>query len=101
MIKMFLPIVDGFLCFMQKQLEAIESEVSRKLYKLFLTKFGGNQSAFARASECSETTVRRVFGNKQRMTLSLLLRFCNALEIDASEILAGVRLFKSDPQTTK
>jgi hypothetical protein len=44
-------------------------------------KFDGNKSKFAKASSCSETTIRRVFRNKQRMTVDLLLQFCFSLEI--------------------
>ncbi|RYG47509.1 MAG: XRE family transcriptional regulator [Chitinophagaceae bacterium] len=77
---------------MHKQFEALENDLSQKLYKVFLQKFEGNQSAFARASYCSETTVRRVFNNKQRMTLGLFLRFCYALQLDASEILKSVQI---------
>ena len=42
---------------------------------------------FANASECTETTVRRVFLHKQRMTLNLFLRFCFALEINPIDLL--------------
>lgn len=77
---------------MQKQLEQIEKELTERLYKLFLAKFNGNQSAFARASNCSETTIRRVFQNKQGITINLLLRFCSALDVDVTEILKGFTL---------
>lgn len=77
---------------MQKQLEKIEKELSQRLYKLFLAKFDGNQSAFARASNCSETTVRRIFQNKQGITLNLLMRFSYALDVSVVELLAGFQL---------
>ena len=71
---------------MQNQFEQIEAQLVTKIYKEFLVKFDGNKSKFAKASLCSETTVRRVFLNKQRMTVDLLLRFCTALEIDVIEL---------------
>ncbi len=71
---------------MLEHFEQIEKEVVNKIYKLFLEKFNGNNSKFAQASDCSETTVRRVFRSKQRMTLNLLLRFCNSLEIDIKAV---------------
>ena len=71
---------------MQNSFEQIEAQLVTKIYKEFLVKFDGNKSKFAKASACSETTVRRVFLNKQRMTLDLLLRFCSALEIDVIEL---------------
>lgn len=71
---------------MQKKIEQIEAQLVTKIYKEFLVKFDGNKSKFAKASSCSETTVRRVFLNKQRMTVDLLLRFCAALEIDVIKL---------------
>jgi len=75
-----------FLCSMQKQIEHIEAEIVQRLYKTFLEKFNGNKSEFARASKCSETTVRRVFGSKQRMTIDLSLRMCYALGIEIENL---------------
>ena len=75
---------------MLEHFEHIEKEVVNKIYKLFLEKFNGNNSKFALASDCSETTVRRVFRNKQRMTLNLLLKFCNALEIEIKDLFSDI-----------
>jgi DNA-binding Xre family transcriptional regulator len=72
---------------MQNYFEQIETELVNRLYKEFLIKFDGNKSKFAKASLCSETTVRRVFRNEQRMTVDLLIRFCIALEMKASDLL--------------
>lgn len=72
---------------MQNYFEQIEAELVNRLYKEFLIKFDGNKSKFAKASLCSETTVRRVFRNEQRMTVDLLIRFCIALEMKASDLL--------------
>jgi len=77
---------------MQKQMEQIEIELVKRIYKLFLSKFNGNKSEFAKAANCSETTVRRVFRNEQRMTINLLLRFCLALSIEANEIFEGINI---------
>ncbi len=79
---------------MQKQIEQIEAELVERIYKLFLDKFNGNKSEFARASKCSETTVRRVFGSKQRMTIDLSLRMCYAVGIDILELFEGISLKK-------
>lgn len=70
---------------MLKQVEQKEVELVERIYKIFLTKFNGNKSEFARAAQCSETTVRRVFRNEQRMTVNLFLRFCIVLEVDVKE----------------
>ncbi len=71
---------------MQSPFEQIEAKLVNRVFKEFLVKFDGNKSKFAKASSCSETTVRRVFLNKQRMTVDLLLRFCYALEIDIIQL---------------
>ena len=71
---------------MQNNFEQIEIKLVNKLYKIFIEKYDGNKSKFAKASKCSETTVRRVFSSKQRMTLDLFLRFCYALEINVQQI---------------
>jgi transcriptional regulator with XRE-family HTH domain len=55
-------------------------------------KFDGNKSKFAKASSCSETTIRRVFRNKQRMTVDLLLQFCFSLEIDIIQLFKDVEI---------
>ena len=75
---------------MQNQVDQIEVELIERIYKLFLKKFDGNKSEFARASKCTETTVRRVFKNEQGITINLLLRMCHALNINPNELFEGV-----------
>ena len=75
---------------MQKHLEEIELELVARIYKEFLVKFNGNKSEFAKASNCSETTVRRVIRNEQRMTVELFLRYCFALNKNINEIFEGI-----------
>lgn len=77
---------------MQEQTKKIEAELNQRIYKHFLVKFNGNKSAFARAAECTEGTVRRVFRNQQSITFNLLLRFCFALEIEVTELVQGLKL---------
>jgi len=88
--RKFFSLLLYFLCLMQNSFEQIEAQLVTKIYKEFLVKFDGNKSKFAKASSCSETTVRRVFLNKQRMTLDLLLRFCSALEIEVVELFKNI-----------
>lgn len=86
---------------MQKHLEQIELELVARIYKEFLVKFYGNKSEFAKASNCSETTVRRVFRNEQRMTVDLFLRFCFALGKDVNEIFEGINILNTnEPKTS-
>lgn len=77
---------------MHNHFEEIEIKLVKKIYKNFLIKFDGNKSKFAKASFCSETTVRRVFNSKQRMTLELFLRFCYALEINVQQIFKDIEI---------
>lgn len=77
---------------MHKHIEQIEHELVKRIFKEFLLKFNGNKSEFARAALCSETTVRRVFRNEQRMTVDLLLRFCFALRIDIHKLFEGIKI---------
>lgn len=79
---------------MQKQMEEIEIELVKRIYKEVLLKFNGNKSEFAKSAQCSETTVRRVFRNEQRMTLNLLLRFCIALEKNIDDLFDGINILK-------
>jgi DNA-binding Xre family transcriptional regulator len=79
---------------MQKQLEQIEIEIVQRIYRLFLVKFNGNKSEFARASQCTETTIRRVLRNEQGITINLLLRLCVALEIEVGELFDELPLKK-------
>lgn len=75
---------------MQKQVDQIEVELIQRIYKLFLEKFNGNNSAFAEASQCSETTIRRIFRSEQGVTINLFLRMCHALNVDASDLFKGL-----------
>lgn len=81
---------------MQKQLEKIEIELAKRIYKLFMEKFNGNKSAFARASECKETTIRRIFRYEQGITVNLLFRLANALEVNATDLLKDFTIEKED-----
>ena len=89
-VNIIIKIVVYFLCSMQKQMEEIEIELVKRIYKEVLVKFNGNKSEFAKSAQCSETTVRRVFRNEQRMTVDLFLRFCFALNKNINEIFEGI-----------
>lgn len=84
---------------MHKSFEEIETELVNRIYKLFLIKYEGNKSEFARISQCSETTVRRVFRNEQRMTLNLFLRFCTALDIQIEQIFRDIEFPEKQSST--
>ena len=75
---------------MLKQLDKIEEELIQKIFKLSIEKFNGNNSLFARMSNCSEGSIRRIFKNEQKMTFHMLLKLCYGLEIDLKDILAEI-----------
>jgi transcriptional regulator with XRE-family HTH domain len=79
---------------MQKQLENIEIELSQRIYKLFLSKFDGNKSAFARAAGCNETTIRRILRNEQGITFNLLLIIAFALEVSVNDLIKSLEIKK-------
>jgi plasmid maintenance system antidote protein VapI len=77
---------------MQKQLEKIEIELAQRIYKLFMVKFEGNKSAFAKASQCNETTIRRILRNQQGITINLLIRLAYALETTVNDLLMDFKI---------
>ena len=81
---------------MQKQLKKIEIELAQRIYKLFIVKFDGNKSAFAKASECNETTIRRIFRNEQGITINLLIRMAFALDVSVTDLLKDFKIEKED-----
>jgi plasmid maintenance system antidote protein VapI len=81
---------------MQNKLEKIEIELAQRIYKLFLEKFDGNKSAFARAAQCKETTIRRIFRNEQGITINLLLRLAFALNTPIADLLKDFDIKKEE-----
>lgn len=77
---------------MQKSIENIEAEVIDRIYKIFITKYNNNKSAFAKASGCSETTIRRVLRKEQGITINLLLRISLALDTTVSKLFEDLTI---------
>ncbi|MDB5228913.1 MAG: hypothetical protein JWN78_3106 [Bacteroidota bacterium] len=77
---------------MQSQLDKVKDEVTERIHKLFMTKFGGNKLQFAKASGCNEKTIRLLFDEGQGMTLNLLFKLAFALDVTPSELLDGLSL---------
>ncbi|NRT15275.1 plasmid maintenance system antidote protein VapI [Flavobacterium sp. 28A] len=77
---------------MEKKVEKIELELVDRIYKLFIAKFNGNKSAFAKASSCSETTIRRVLRYEQGITVNLLLRMATALDTNISQLFENLNI---------
>jgi len=79
---------------MQQQLDKLQVEVTKRVYKLFMEKFAGNKLQFAKAAGCDEKTLRLLFEQGQGMTLNLLFKLAYALEVSPSELLDGLTLKK-------
>jgi plasmid maintenance system antidote protein VapI len=79
---------------MEKATEKIELELTERIYKLFLEKYSGNKSAFARACKCRESTIRRILGNQQGITINLLIRISSALDTTVSELFKDLYIKK-------
>lgn len=72
---------------MQSKIDKIEEEIIQRIFKLALEKFDGNNSLFARKANCSEASIRRIYSGKQRMTLNMLLKLCEALEVEMRDVV--------------
>jgi plasmid maintenance system antidote protein VapI len=81
---------------MQKEVEKIESELVDRIYKSFIEKYNGNKSAFAKASGCAETTIRRVLAKQQGITINLLIRMADSLDATVSDLMKGLQLPKEE-----
>lgn len=81
---------------MQKQLDEIKAEVIKRIEKIFLNDFDGNNRKFARAVGCDEKTIRYLFNHNQGMTLNLLFKISRAIQISPSELLEGLELKNED-----
>lgn len=79
-----------------KDIEILEAELVDRIYKLFIAKFDSNKSSFAKASNCTETTIRRILRNEQGITINLLIRIANALDTTPSELLKDLNLNKEE-----
>jgi plasmid maintenance system antidote protein VapI len=75
-----------------KAIDKLEEEIVDRVYKLFLEKYSGNKSAFAKASKCTETTIRRILRKEQGITINLLIRMAKALDTTSSELLKDLYL---------
>jgi len=59
-IKKYRGVV-GFLYIMEKEIKRLTVEVTKRLFALHQSKFGGNNVHLAKACGCSESTIRNIF----------------------------------------
>lgn len=79
---------------MQNRWEDIQAEITKRLHKEFMGKYGGNKLRFAKDAGCDEKSLRYLFQEGGNMSLNLLFKLCYALEIEPSELLKGLSIKK-------
>lgn len=62
------------------------TRLGKNISKLASKKYGSNVE-FANVCNVSEATVRRVIAGKQNLSLNLLQRICEALEVQMTDLL--------------
>ena len=77
---------------LDKQLDGLKKEVTKRLHTLFMTKYEGNKLRFAKDAGCDEKAIRLLFDEGQGMTLNLLFKLCYTLNITPSELLKGIEI---------
>lgn len=79
---------------LEKQLDRIKKEVTKRLYEHFMAIYQGNKLRFAKDAKCDEKTIRLLFDEGQGMTLNLLFKLCFTLNVSPSELLEGIEIKK-------
>ena len=77
---------------MQKQLDIIKQLVTKKMYTLFIEKYQGNKSNFAKDVGCDEKTIRLIFDHNQGMSMNLFFKICYALKVKPSDLLNDIEI---------
>ena len=83
---------------MDKEILRLKVELTERLYALHQKKFGGNNVHLAKASGCSESTVRNIFAKLndkhkgQDITIGMAFRLCHALGVNLSDLAKGLEI---------
>lgn len=78
---------------MEKEIKRLKVEVTKRLFALHQSKFGGNNVQLAKASGCTESTIRNIFAKLndadkgQDITLGMAFRLCHALGVKLSDLV--------------
>ena len=78
----------------EDELKTLQSEVIKRVETLFMKKYQGNKSAFAKACLCDEKTIRKILNREQFLSVNLAFRISRALDITMSELFEGLMLKK-------
>ena len=77
---------------MQKELDSLKEKLTKRIYDLFVEKYNGNKSLFAKKVGCDEKTIRLIFDHNQGLTINLFLKIAYALNVEPSELLKDIKL---------
>lgn len=77
---------------MQKQLDEIKTELTKRIYILFMEKYEGNKLRFAKNANCDEKTIRLIFDKNQGITLNLFFKIAKALDVEPTELIKDLKL---------
>lgn len=81
---------------MDKDIQRLKVELTKRLYTLHQEKFLGNNVHLAKAADCSESTIRNLFAKLndkdkgQDITLGMAFRLCYALGVKLSDLVDGL-----------
>jgi DNA-binding Xre family transcriptional regulator len=84
----------------EREIKRLKVEVTKRLFALHQTKYGGNNVHLAEASGCRESTIRNIFAKLtdddkgQDITLGMAFRLCHALGVELSELVEGLHVKK-------
>ena len=87
-------LFDGFICFVQTQLDHIKETLTKRIYDLFMEKYNVNKLQFAKKVGCDEKTIRLIFDKNQGMTMNLFFKIAFALEIEPFELIKDLKIIK-------
>lgn len=92
---------------MDKDIQRLKVEITKRLYTLHQEKFRGNNVHLAKASDCSESTIRNIFSKLndkdkgQDITLGMAFRLCYALDIKLSDLVDNLYVKQEPSKKTK
>ncbi len=86
--------MDGFICFVQTELDYIKETLTKRIYILFIEKYKGNKLQFAKKVGCDEKAIRLIFDKNQGMTINLFFKIASALEVEPVELIKDLKINK-------
>ena len=86
--------MDGFICFVQTELDYIKETLTKRIYILFIEKYKGNKLQFAKKVGCDEKAIRLISDKNQGMTINLFFKIASALEVEPVDLIKDLKINK-------